>query len=156
LATLIHQSQTTEPKLDFPLTPSGVQNFSTNGTSTASTAIDILQANMMVKPTLRKSKLSGRPLTIPAAKSTSAASKRLVNEVILGRNEKASKANRTQVDDQPTSSTDLEPDKLASKIQDIQMHDADDPPASKRSNNKVSDKLNDTQTIDHSLQHQAS
>jgi hypothetical protein len=128
------------------LTPSGVQNFSTHGTSTASTAIGILQANTMVKPSLRKSKLSGRPLTVPAAKSASAASKRSVNEVLLGHNEKASKANRTQVDDQPTLSTKMEPDKLASKIQDIQMRDADDPPASKRSNNEVSDKLTNTPT----------
>jgi hypothetical protein len=127
--------------LDFLLTPSGVQNFSMNGTSTASTAIGILQANTMVKPTLCKSKLSGRPLTVPAAKSASAASKRSVNEVLLGCNEKASKANRTQVDDQLTLSTNMEPDKLASKIQDIQMLNTDDPPVSKRSSNEVSDEL---------------
>jgi hypothetical protein len=101
----------------------------------------------MVKPSLRKSKLSGRPLTVPAAKSATAAfTKRSINEV-LGRNEKASKANRTQqVNDQLTLSTNVELDKLTSKIEDIQMRNANDPAASKRSSNKLSDDLTDNPT----------
>jgi hypothetical protein len=64
----------------------------------------------------------------------------------IGSRQPLSKADRTQVNDQPTLSTDMELDKLASKIQDIQMRDADDPPASKHSSNKVSDELTDKLT----------
>jgi hypothetical protein len=40
----------------------------------------------------------------------------------------------------------MEPDKLATAIQDIQMHDADDPPASKRGSNDIADDLADNST----------
>lgn len=102
----------------------------------------------MVKPTLRKSKLSGRSLTTPAAKSSSTAPKRSVNDV-LGRTDKTTippADDRTHADDQPTLSTDMEPNKLATAIQDIQMHDADDPPASKRGSNDIADDLDDNLT----------